>query len=183
MYGMVNKAVEEMVLLHFGSDTWEEIKRAAGLDLEMFISNNGYADEVTYQLVGAASKILNLPTEQILHAFGEHWVLKTAEEGYGYLMAAGGSSLGEFLNNLPNFHARVSLIFPNLQPPIFRVSDVTTESLHLHYFSHRPGLQPFVEGLLSGLAKRFQTHARISVLQNREQGADHGVFLVEWPQS
>ena len=115
MYGMVNKAVEEMVRMHHGEETWEQIKSKAGVDVDVFISNEGYPDEITYKLVEAASEVLDTPAEAILEAFGHHWILHTASEGYGGLMRAGGKSLGEFLINLPNFHSRVVLMYPN--PP------------------------------------------------------------------
>ena len=180
MYGMVNKAIEEMMLLHHDEATWERIKAQAGVDVDVFISNDGYPDELTYHLVDAAAETLAIPAEQVLQAFGEHWVLVTAEEGYGELMGAGGRTLEEFLRNLPGFHARVALIFPNLKPPTFKVANVTANSLDLHYYSRRAGLQSFVIGMVQGLAKRFATTVEVSVLADRSAGADHDVFLVKW---
>jgi hypothetical protein len=180
MYGMVNKAVEDMVLMHYDEATWEKIKHGAGVDVDVFISNDAYPDEMTYHLVAAAAETLAMPAEQVLEAFGEHWVLVTAQAGYGDLMGAGGRTLAEFLRNLPGFHARVALIFPNLKPPTFQVSHETANSLHLHYYSHRAGLQPFVLGLVHGLAKRFATAVQVSVIADRRLGADHDAFLVEW---
>lgn len=180
MYGMVNKAVEEMVIGAHGEAMWCEIKRRAGVTQEIFISNEGYPDEITYRLVGAASELLQTPADQILHAFGEHWVLNTARKGYGHMMAAGGSSLGEFLENLPLFHDRVALLYPKLVPPRFEVTDRRERSLHLHYITHRGGLTPFVGGLISGLGQMFDTPATYRLVQSREAGADHDVFLVEW---
>jgi hypothetical protein len=180
MYGMVNRAVEEMVCGQYGDATWEQIKRAAGVEVEVFISNEGYPDELTYRLVAAAAQVLDLPSDQVLEAFGMHWVLHTAQDGYGSLMRAGGSTLPEFLHNLPGFHARVMLIFPNLRPPRFQLSQVTDHSLHLHYHSHRPGLQPFVRGLLQGLSILFGAAAQVTVVQSREQGGDHDEFLLTW---
>ena len=46
MYGMVNKAVEDMVCMHHGEEAWEQIKSKAGVDVEVFVSNEGYPDEV-----------------------------------------------------------------------------------------------------------------------------------------
>ena len=37
MYGLVNKAFEELVRSRFGEDTWETIKRNAGVDIEAFV--------------------------------------------------------------------------------------------------------------------------------------------------
>jgi hypothetical protein len=180
MYGMVNKAVENLVCSQFGDDKWAAIKEKAGLDVDMFISNESYDDSITYRLVGAASEVLGLPAEKILEAFGEHWVLKTAVEGYGDMMDAGGKDLAEFLMNLPNFHTRTVMIFPKLKPPRFEISEQTENSLILHYHTHREGLAPFVVGALRGLAKRFETEAKITQLTDRAAGADHEKFLVEW---
>ena len=90
MYGMVNKAIEDLVCSSFGADKWEQIKAKAGVEEEMFLSQEGYPDSMTYGLVRAASEVLGLPAEKILHAFGRHWILKTAREGYGDLLAASG---------------------------------------------------------------------------------------------
>ncbi len=181
MYGMVNKAVEDMVCKGHGEEAWERIKELAGVDVDVFITNESYPDETTYRLVAAASQLLKVPASQILEAFGEHWVLETAREGYGSLLDAGGRNLTDFLINLPNFHTRVAMIFPHLQPPRFKVTEATEHSLQLHYYTHRAGLAPFVVGLLRGLGRKFNTPLRaITVLGSREQGADHETFLVEW---
>jgi hypothetical protein len=180
MYGMVNRAVEEMVIQYYDEATWEQIKTAAGVDVDMFISNEGYPDDLTYRLVAAAAQVLEMPAEDVLEAFGIYWILHTASEGYGDLMDAGGRSLGEFLRNLPGFHARISLLYPNLKPPTFRVTDLAPTSLHLHYFSSRPGLQPFVIGLVKGLAEKYTSSVHITTLRSRETGADHEEFLVDW---
>lgn len=180
MYGMVNRAVQDMVCSMHGEEMWEKIKGRAGVDVDVFLSNESYSDDLTYKLVAAASELSGAPPEQILEAFGKHWVLKTAREGYGELMKAGGKNLREFLVNLPNFHTRVVMIYPKLQPPRFEVSDEQERSLHLHYHTHRPGLVPFVLGLIEGLGEMFSTPARAKLLKSREQGADHDEFLVEW---
>lgn len=180
MYGMVNKAVEEMVCMHHSEAVWEQIKARAGVDVDVFMSNESYSDDITYNLVAAASEVLKLPAEQILIGFGEHWVLHTAQDAYGGLMHAAGKTLPEFLRNLPNFHSRVAMIFPKLQPPRFECTDITESSLVLHYFSHRQGLSPFVVGLMQGLGKMFKTPVTVRLMEAKSQGADHDKFEVTW---
>ena len=180
MYGMVTKAVGDMVTAQFGETVWEEIKAKAKVDVDVFISNASYPDAMTYDLVAAATEVLGLPAEDILKAFGRHWVLRTAQDSYAELMEASGRTLPEFLVNLPNFHTRVAMIFPNLDPPRFEYSDLTDHSLLLHYYTHRPGLAPFVVGLVEGLGALFGNEARVTQTESKAAGASHDVFLVEW---
>lgn len=182
MYGMVNQALEELVVARGGESLWDRVKAESGVSVELFVRSYGYPDEVTYALVGAASRCLDLEPDKFLEDFGVHWVLKTAEEGYSDLMKAGGKTLPEFLQRLPDFHTRIALIFPDLKPPEFRCSDISEDSLNLHYFSGRAGLAPFVVGLIRGLGERFRTPVTIQCLQSRDDGADHEVFRVQWTQ-
>lgn len=61
MYGIVNKAIEELVLSNFGEEKWELIKKRGGLELDFFISNQPYDDAITYQLAKAVSEEMNIP--------------------------------------------------------------------------------------------------------------------------
>jgi hypothetical protein len=180
VYGMVNKAIEDLVRSRFGGEVWERTKQRAGVDVDAFISNDAYPDDVTYRLVAAASEVTGIPARDILLAFGEHWVLKIAREEYAGMLVAGGRTLPEFLLNLPNFHARVALIFPKLQPPRFHVTEVAEDSLHLHYLTHRDGLAAFVIGIIRGLGQMFGNPVEITQLAERQHGADHDVFLLQW---
>ncbi|MSR29242.1 MAG: hypothetical protein EXS03_06685 [Phycisphaerales bacterium] len=55
MYGMVNKAIEDLVTIKFGPDQRKAVKKKAGVTIDTFISNDAYDDSITYGLVGAAS--------------------------------------------------------------------------------------------------------------------------------
>lgn len=180
MYGLVNKALQELVTTERGADTWTQVLQKAGVDIEVFVTHDAYPDDITYKMVGAASEILGRPASELLEAFGRHWVLQTAERHYGALMASGGRALGDFLRNLPNFHTRVNLMFPHLRPPVFRCDDVSPTSVRLTYISTRQGLTPFMEGLLHGLAERFKTPVTVQLVASRADGAEHDEFLVDW---
>lgn len=180
MYGIVNKAIEDLITEQFGAAEWEAVKEKSGIDIDFFLSNEPYDDAITYQLAGAAAEVLGLTVGQILIAFGEYWVLKTGKEKYGGLMEAGGKSFREFLVNLPLFHNRIMLIYPKLTPPEFKVSDITENTIHVHYHSKREGLQEFVRGLLQGLAILYQTDASIELIQSRDEGCSHEIFKISW---
>lgn len=180
MYGIVNKAIQDLITDKFGVDEWEAVKEKSQVDVDFFLSNEPYDDDITYKLAGAASEVLGLSVGQVLNAFGEWWVLKTGKEKYGGLMQAGGNNLKEFLVNLPLFHNRIMLMYPKLTPPEFKVSDIGENSIYVHYHSKREGLQEFVRGLLSGLAKMYDKEAQIELLQSRDDGNSHEIFKVSW---
>ena len=64
MYGLVNAAIQELVCSKFGADKWEAIKKKAGVDLQVFNRMQPYPEEMTYNLVGAVSEVLNIPADQ-----------------------------------------------------------------------------------------------------------------------
>lgn len=180
MYGLVNKALRDMVVREYGESMWEDICQQAQAPVSLFISSDPYPDELTYRLVGVASARLQRPAAELLRAFGRHWVLHTAGEGYGQLMQSAGQCLPEFLQNLNNLHTRVGLMFPHLHPPRFECSEVSESRLVLHHYTARAGLAPFVIGLIEGLGERFATHVQVEQVVWREQGADHDAFALSW---
>ena len=178
MYGLVNKAVVDLVVSKFGEEKWQAIKKKAEVDVDVFVSMDAYPDDLTYRLVGAASEILKLAPEQVLEAFGQHWVLYTAAEGYGPMLDASGKTLKEFLENLDALHARVALTMPQLRPPRFRLIPVDDTTMTLEYHSTRQGLAPMVVGLLKGLGIRFNTPIEIS----HARKAEHDEFTIRHTQ-
>lgn len=177
MYGLVNKAIQQLVCSEFDESLWDEIKRKAGVTVEEFVSMSAYEDALTYDLVGAASEILDIPVPDLLDAFGEYWTVYTATEGYGHILAMAGATLPEFLTNLDAMHVRVAETYPDLKPPSFHYHQTSDTESELHYYSIREGLAPMVVGLVRGLGKRFQVQLRIRHTQKRAD-IGHDVFAL-----
>lgn len=180
MYGIINKAIEELVVANFGKDKWEIIREKSGIEVDFFISSEPYDDDITFKLALAVSEEMKMTLADVLVAFGEWWVMKTTKEKYSGLMESGGTNFKEFIMNLPNFHNRVMLIFPKLSPPEFKITDATDTSVNLHYLSSRIGFQEFVRGLIQGLAKMFDTKVVIELVQSRNDGFSHEIFKITW---
>lgn len=178
MYGLVNRAVQDLVRQRFGAETWEAIKRDAGVEVGDFIGMQSYPDEVTYALVESASRRLGLSATALLEAFGEYWIRYTAQEGYGPMLDLAGTSFLEFVQNLDRLHTHVAAHMPALVPPTFRTEVLGDGHLRLHYYSKRQGLAPMVVGLVKGLAARFGQVATVSSVTSTAEGADHDTFDV-----
>ena len=177
MYGLVNKAIEELAIEAGGHEIWAAIKLRAGVEDPTFISMQTYPDEITYRLVDSASQVLDVSTEDLLHQFGRHWILFTAKEGYRDLLEASGSTFREFIENLDAMHSRVASAMPDLAPPSFECIEVDDSHLEIRYFSDRPGLAPMVMGLLDGLGEKFGIDIEVTH-EDTELDAGYEKFIV-----
>lgn len=178
MYGLVNKAIEQMVCTEHGEEIWEAVKERASVDVEIFIGMEIYPDDVTYRLLGAMSEVMGQPVDVLLEQLGGFWPRFTAREGYNHLLDMAGSSLQEFLENLDVLHACLVESFPRIRPPTFSYEQVTPVTFNLHYHSQRQGLAPMVIGLIKALARRFDADVAVEHVQQRDAGSDHDVFQI-----
>jgi hypothetical protein len=180
MYGIINKALEDLIKENLGVQKWDAILRRSGVDIDFFIGSEPYDDVITYKIAQAAADETNTSIDTIFKSMGEWWIMHTCKEKYRGMVEAGGTSMREFLVNLPVLHNRIMLIYPKLTPPEFSVTHITDRSLHLHYYSQRPGLREFVHGLLQGIATWYKIDATIELLRSRQDNSDHEEFRITW---
>lgn len=177
MYGMVNQALEALVVKQFGPSVWDAVKAKAGVSDPAFLTMKQYPDEVTYALAGALSEHLKTPVPDLLRAFGVHWVEYARGGPWGKIMLAAGGSTFELLGALDAMHSRIAISFPDLKPPSFKVHR-DGEAMHVEYHSHRPGLAPFVVGLIEGIGNLFNERVRVEQVDSKDAGAACDSFKV-----
>lgn len=180
MYGLVNAAFRELFVSKYGLNKWDDIRLKLGIVADEFATMEPYPDELTYQMVNCGAEVTGVPLDELLAAFGEHWVTFTDRAGYGALFDIAGDSLPDFLLALDELHVRVGRNFPKLKPPSFRFDVLDRSTMRMHYLTERNGLCPFVLGLLRGLSSRFCTPLGVETLACRALGADHCVFLLKF---
>lgn len=180
MYGIVNKPTQALVIQQFGTATWENVQLHRGIKAKLFISNQGYDNQITYTLAQSASAVSESPLSDLMVTLGTCGVLRTGKEVYGILIEAVGNLRKEFLMNLPNFQNRVLLVYPKLTPPQFQISAIEENRPPLHYCSKCTILKDFVRGLIQGMATYTQTPVTIALLNSREQKSDHEIFKNCW---
>jgi hypothetical protein len=176
MYGLVNQGVRKMVTETFGSDVWDAIREKAGVE-DVFAAMEPYPDDVTVSLVIAASEVLGITPDEVLHAFGKWWIGNAARE-YGELFTMTGDSFEEFTSNLNTIHTRVAYMLPKLTPPSFKITDRNDESFLLHYHSERDGLFPMVHGMIEGIGEWFETPVTVEQTRCTADGCEHDVYIV-----
>ena len=173
MYGLINSALQDMVVTHFGEEKWQHIHAHSGVPNDSFLTMRHYDDAITYQLAGAASEVLGAPLDDCLEMFGQHWVEAIATRNFEALMDATGNTTISFLHNLNGLHDRISSTFLDYVPPAFDIEtiDSTSGIYRVHYHSERKSLTPFVTGLLRGLAKHFDDAIEIVSIKIDDSGS------------
>jgi len=169
MYGLVNKAVRDMLIEKHGMSRWEEICRRAGCPSDEFLPLKSYPDDWTYRIIRSASELLDVPEGELLEELGVYWIRFTANEGYGDLMDLFGRDFRSCLRNLDQMHDRMGALMPELQPPKFRVFDSGPREILVEYTSKRRDLAPMVLGILKGLGRKFNERIEVSLMPE-----DHG---------
>ncbi len=177
MYGMVNRAIEQFIRKEHGEDVWERVASKADVNQD-FISMEQYPDSVSVDLVVGLSEVTGMGPGQVLADVGEYWVSFAYNSEYGDLLDMAGDTLPEVLSNLDEMHTRVGHSFENLNTPSFWVTDLTEDSMILHYASNREGLAPMVVGLVRGLGNLLETDVSVIQVGFKGDTSDHDEFAV-----
>ncbi len=180
MYGLVNKAVQELIVHTHGKETWHSIRKKAGMEEEEFIGLKSYPDQLTYNLIAAGSEELGLPAEKILEMCGEQWISHTAAHGYGNVLNLAGSNMVDFLHNLNVIHSKITNLMPEMKPPVFEIKREFVTRVELLYKSERTGLEPLAVGILKGLGRRFGLDVSVRNLGPDLEFPGFTLFEVNW---
>ncbi|OWF48957.1 guanylate cyclase soluble subunit beta-1-like [Mizuhopecten yessoensis] len=181
MYGFVNYALELLVVRNFGEETWEKIKQEAGLEMDgHFLVRMVYEDGCTYDLVGAAVKVLDTPANTILEMFGKMFFEFCQESGYDKILQVLGGTTKDFLQNLDALHDHLATIYPGMRAPSFRCTERESDGATiLHYYSDRPGLEHIVKGIVRTVAKQLhQAEVQVDILKEKSEDCDHVQFVI-----
>jgi hypothetical protein len=181
MLGMVNYALQEMVTERLGAEAWESIRVEAEVADRVFVIMKQYPDEVTYRLAGIVAQRMGVGVPDALHAFGHYWMAFAERQPWGKVMHSMASNVRELIPALNEMHSRIALSFPGVTMPQFRCDDAEGGSLLVHYFSPRPGLAPFVQGVLEGIGAMYGETIEVDQVEYKDRGASHDVFRIRFP--
>ena len=178
MYGLVNRAIEDLITSTAGAEIWDEIRTRAGYSGLQILDSHNYSDQITYDLVTAASEILKQPADDILRAFGRHWILYTGREGWACLFDFTAQDFISFVQQLDEMHARVNTAMTEARMPEFTLIRLD-QGYELTYLSERAGLGPMVLGILEGLAEQFGEHWKIDYSDRTKENQPVSFTLLE----
>ncbi|XP_059618437.1 guanylate cyclase soluble subunit beta-1 [Phlebotomus argentipes] len=173
MYGFVNYALELLVIKNFGLQIWNQIKKKAEVTMEgQFLVRQIYDDEITYNLIGAAVEILEIPADAILELFGKTFFEFCQDSGYDKILQVLGATPRDFLQNLDALHDHLGTLYPGMRAPSFRCTE-SESGLKLHYYSERPGLEHIVIGIVKAVASKLHgVDVEIQIIKRKGEPID-----------
>ncbi len=180
MYGMVNIAIQEMVKNQYGTDKWEAVKTALGLEEDGFVMMQSYPDALTVSLIGKTAEVTGRAPAMLLEEIGYYWISYTAVAGYGELLDMLGDDLITFMKNVNSMHTRLIDNMPHMRVPTFEVEALSDRSMSVHYHSQRKGLEPMVVGLIKGAGHKFGHTCTVQMRESHPAEGVSQVFLVQW---
>ncbi len=181
MYGMINKAIRNLVIREAGEEMWELVLESSGIDEDVYEDLESYDDGVTFSLVGAVSETLDMPASDVLEMFGVYWATDVAPKGYGEYFESFGNDFESFVAGLDEMHVRITNMLPSLVPPAFEIEKISKNYFKVHYVSQRDGLAPLAIGMLKGVAQHFGGKADITQIEYKGTD-DHDVFDVQFSE-
>lgn len=117
MHGLVNRSIQLFVCHTYGTDTWEDVARTAGLDFTEFEGMLRYHTDYTPALLDAIAQVLNRAREDVMEDFGTFLVSDPGFEAVRRLLRFGGVDFVDFLHSLDDLQDRVRLAVSDLHLP------------------------------------------------------------------
>ena len=159
MKGIVFNLLEQVVSRDYGEETWDDLLCAAGL-VGAYTSLGSYPDQDLGTLVGAASRSLGLPADDVVRWFGRE-ALPALAEAYPAFFSPHADTRSFLLTLNDIIHPEVRKLYPGADVPEFDLEARPDGSLRMGYRSHRR-MCAFAEGLIEGAAAHFGQHVAIS---------------------
>lgn len=160
MYGWICGSMEDMVLSHYGEETWLEILNQSGVKVERgeFFHSIDFPEDCIYRLVDCFCKMKGMPERDVMFAFGVHFALYIAKCGLEKILLCSSTSMREWIHKIGEPHRLMRIKFPTANLPDFRVEPDRNDPnlLILHYYSTRSVFfEPLVEGLCYQMAQSY----------------------------
>jgi len=178
MYGVIYVAIKDYAEAKFGQEKWEEILGQSGITVDFNVTEQPYDDAVTYRFATAIATATGNKIDKVLYGLGSQVILTTNQK-FKNIMDSRGGTLKEYLINLPNYHNRISLIYPELTPPEFRISDPADKSIVLHYRKRHRGMQEYLKGYVNTLATIFNEDVTVEAAPDNDSNTEL-TYKINW---
>lgn len=179
MYGMIHRAMRQMVLERLGYEDWLALEQKLGIGPPELLTGMVYEDALTQEIIAEAAVQFNLTFDECLTEFGRYWVRYADHGSFSTIMQFTGQNLASFIANLDRFHLTVGAAMPGTRLPSFTLLSSEEGHLLVQYQSERIGMEKFVYGLFLGLMDRFATFGDVTVTSREAKSVIFDIRFAE----
>jgi hypothetical protein len=152
MKGIIFNLLEDVVISHYGENTWDQLLTATSLD-GAYTSLGSYPDEQIQGLVAAASHLLGLTPFEVLRWFGQQAIPLLFDRYPGFFTTQSSTRL--FVLSVNGIiHPEVRKVYPGADVPTFEFRDELDGGLLMGYLSPRR-LCALAQGFIEGAATHY----------------------------
>lgn len=177
MKGVVFIAFNQMVEDQVGIDTWERLLNEVMPESDgIYTSVENYPDSELFNMVGALSKIVDVPVPTLVEQFGAYMfdVLNAKYPIFSEQQA----DFFSFIKSIDSvIHREVKKLYDQPSLPNLDCEDINEKTLAVTYRSPRK-LCFLAEGLIRGAAKHYQVKYTLSHDQCMHDGHEHCLLML-----
>jgi len=167
MHGIVFTEFKHYIEQGSHEGRWHDLLHEAMLDRRIYASIRHYPDKEFFDIVGAASKTLNRPANDIIEDFGA-FIAPDLLGMYAVLIKPAWRTLDVIENTETVIHSVVRVNQAGADPPQLKARRVGPDEIELIYDSPRK-LCRLAKGIIRGVAAHFDERIQI---------VEHGCMLV-----
>ena len=174
MHGLINRGIQRFVVDSYGDTQWRAVINLTGLPFDDFEAMWSYDDDVTPQLLSAASDVLDRPYEELVEDIGTYLVSHPNVEALRRLLRFGGVNFVEFLHSLDDLPDRARLAVSDLELPRLELREIAEGRYVLRCFGRHFGWGHLFMGVLRAMADDYGALAFLE-----HTGSDSGAEILE----
>jgi hypothetical protein len=171
MHGIVFTEFQHFIERGSHEGRWHDLLHAANLDRRVYASIRHYPDKEFFDIIGAASRTLNKPADEIIEDFGV-FIAPDLLGMYAVLIKPEWRTLDVVENTEAVIHTVVRVNQVGADPPQLKTRRVAPDEIEMIYDSPRK-LCRLAKGIIRGIAAHFDENVQI---------VEHGCMLVGAPK-
>ncbi|XP_076315498.1 soluble guanylate cyclase 88E-like [Tachypleus tridentatus] len=168
MYGLILENLSQYIIVVYGEDKWEIIRKLAKVEHATFSTHKVYPDSYIPKLAAKASKVLKISEKEFLEGMGVFFVSFVGQYGYDRVLSVLGRHMRDFLNGLDNLHEYLKFSYSRMKAPSFFCENESASGLTLHYRTNRRGFLWYTVGQIKEVGRHFyKTDVHIDVIKEQ----------------
>lgn len=179
MYGIFHTALRDLVRNNYDAGLWHQIVNKAGLCEDHFLRAKDYDDEISFKLFDTAAAELEIAVDQLHEKLGLQFITDSASHLIDTLTMGSRPGFDHTILGIHEMVSTLSRTMPGFSMGRFPAENLGVGRYRLHYVSARPGMVPFVRGMIFGIANLYSKRITVETHPLADSANEYGAaFLI-----